>query len=373
MPNFNRLEPFRKDPIFHMDWELTMKCNLDCSYCGSHDNSVSHPDLEEALRTVDFLLKYADLYMQYKPLDQRVAILNLFGGEAIYHPDFTTILDEIRTRHEPYKDRWFLNIHCITNAVATEDKWSKILDNVNSFTISYHTESSPKQQEQMRTNILALKDTGKWYQCSVLMHPDHFENNLFMIDWCKEHDINYLPRQLDQDKGNTKFSYTQQQVVWFDNLYKERSTKVIDSSRLEKAKTTEEKTDMAKVGRACCGGEVFAVDQDYNNKVLFIPDNNFQGWSCSVNWFFVFIKQVENGAIYLNKDCRMSFDGTVAPIGYVKDADKILQELEIDLVNDTLPVITCAKAKCWCGLCSPKASNRNLYNEMMTKYHVRPQ
>jgi len=369
MPDFNILETHKTNPIFHMDWELTMKCNLDCTYCSSHDNQTKHPTLEECLETVDFLLKYADLYMEHKPESQRFAILNLFGGEAIYHPDFTTILEEIRLRHEPYKHKWGMNIHCITNAVATEKHWFKILSYVDSFTISYHTESTEKQQEQMRNNLLALRDSGKWYQCSVLMHPDYFDNNLSMIEWCKENNITYLPRQLDQDKGNTKFSYKQEQVIWFDNLYKKRSTKPMESDKLETAKQSEEKTDMAKIGRACCGGEALCVDQDFDNKVLFVPGNNFEGWSCSVNWFFVFIKQLERN-IYLNKDCRMTFDGTVGPYGSLDDADKILEELSANFKNNTLPVINCKKAKCWCGLCAPKAKSLELYNKMMTRYTV---
>jgi sulfatase maturation enzyme AslB (radical SAM superfamily) len=364
MPNFNILEPAVESPIFHMDWELTMKCNLDCSYCGSHDNSTKHPELNDCLRTIDFLLKYCNLYMAHKPEKHKKAILNLFGGESVYHPDFITILEEIRSRHEQYKDKWFLNIHCITNAVVPEDKWKIILNYVNSFTVSYHSESTTKQQEQVKQNLLALRDTDKWYQCSIMMHPDHFDNNLSMIEFCKENKINYLPRQLDQDKGNTKFSYTQDQVQWFEGVYKRKSTRALPSIKIE----TDEKTDLAKVGRACCGGDTFNVDKDYNNEVFFIKENNFRSWSCSVNWFFVFVKQLD-GNIYLNKDCRMSFDGTVAPIGNVNQYEKLLEKLEYDLKND-MPVITCNKDKCWCGLCAPKASSRDLYNEIMTKYAV---
>ena len=355
--------------MFHMDWEITMKCNLDCSYCSSHDNKTHHPPLEDCLKTVDFLLKYADLYMEHKPEGQRYATLNLLGGESIYHPDFNTILEEIRLRYKPYEHKWKLKVHCITNGVTTETKWNKILNSVDSFTISYHTESTEKQQNQVKNNLLALKETGKWYQCAILMHPDYFDNNLSMIEWCKEHEIIYLPRQLDQDKGNTKFSYKQEQVIWFDALYKKNSTKIIESSKLENAIQSEEKTDMAKIGRACCGGEPLCVNNDHNNRVFFVPDNNFEGWSCSVNWFFVFIKQLDQ-TIYLNKDCRMNFDGTVGPYGYLKDADKILEELADNFKNNTLPVINCKKTKCWCGICSPKASNKVLYDEMMKKYAI---
>lgn len=367
---FEILEPILKDkPGFHITWELTLKCNLDCSYCDSngHDNSVPHPDTEECLKTLDFLLKYVDLYMTYKAPQHRSAILNVFGGEAIYHPGFVTILEEARKRYEQYRNKWYLSIHCVTNAVAAEHTWKKILDNVDSFTISYHTESRSDQQQQVRNNILLLKETGKWYQCSILMHPKHFDNNLEMIEWCKDNNIPYLPRQLDQHKDSEDFKYQPEQIVWFDNLYKKKETKTISVLEVK-----EEKTNISEVGRACCGGTGFCVDQDTDNSTFFIPDNKFEGWSCSVNWFFVFVKQTER-AIYVNKDCKMNFNGEVAPIGYLDDAEHILQDLEINLTNNTMPVIKCKKRACWCGLCAPKARTEDLYNTMMLSNYIIPQ
>ena len=369
MPNFKTLEPINQSPIFHIDWELNMKCNLDCSYCGSHDNSISNPSYESCLATLDFLLEYANLYMQYKPDNHKVVLLNLFGGEAIFHPNFVEILEEARKRHAKYKDVWQLRIHCITNAVTTEKKWKQILNSVDSFTVSYHTESTHRQQQQTKNNLLLLRDTDKWYQCSIMMHPEYFENNLEMIEFCKHNNIKYIPRQLDQIKGNTKFNYKQEQVIWFDTLYKRKSTIQIESKKLEDAKKSPNKTNMSKVGRACCGGESFAVDENFNEQVFFVPDNRFEGWSCSVNWFFVFVKQVEKN-IYLNKDCRMTFDGTVGPIGSIDQADQILSTLKSNLENNTLPVITCKKELCRCGMCAPKAETELLYTKIMQKYTI---
>jgi pyruvate-formate lyase-activating enzyme len=305
--------------------------------------------------------------MKYKPPEHKVALLNLFGGEAIYHPNFIEILESARKQHDIYKDQWKLRIHCITNAITTEKKWKEILKYIDSFTVSYHTESTDKQKEQTKNNLIALRDSGKWYQCSIMMHPDHFENNLEMIEFCKTNNINYIPRQLDQTKGNNKFNYKPEQIIWFDSLYKRKSTIQIESKKLEEAKTSENKTNMSKVGRACCGGETFAVDENFDEKVFFVPDNRFEGWSCSVNWFFIFIKQVENN-IYLNKDCRMTFDGKVGPLGSLDESEEILKKLEDDLKNNSLPVIICKKEMCRCGLCSPKASSPELYNKIMSRY-----
>ena len=67
---------------FLLDWELTMKCNLDCTYCptgvyGGHDNSTRHPPLAECLKTIDFMFEYADMYLRTKPQGIRYVILNV--------------------------------------------------------------------------------------------------------------------------------------------------------------------------------------------------------------------------------------------------------------------------------------------------------
>jgi sulfatase maturation enzyme AslB (radical SAM superfamily) len=88
---YQSIEPVLTDdnrkPIFYVTWESTLKCNLDCTYCGkdAHDNSVPHPSLEECLDTADFLLEYANLYMSkrnenhaFRPYQKRDSIEIVF-------------------------------------------------------------------------------------------------------------------------------------------------------------------------------------------------------------------------------------------------------------------------------------------------------
>jgi hypothetical protein len=88
-----------------------------------------------------------------------------------------------------------------------------------------------------------------------------------------------------------------------------------------------------------------------------------------VNYFFVFVKQV-TGEIFLNKDCRVNFDQKIAPIGYLKDRNKIISQLKHDLEQDSLPTVICAKNKCWCGLCAPKAATKEKYQDIIQKYLI---
>jgi pyruvate-formate lyase-activating enzyme len=373
VPDFDVLEP-AIDPnnrvSFLLDWELTMKCNLDCSYCGTglyagHDNSTKHPPLAECLDTVDFMYEYVDIYMRHKPKGLRYVILNVYGGEALHHPNIGEILRACHDRYQKYKDRWRLTITTTTNNIINESKFLTIISYIDEFTVSYHTENTDKQKELFKNNILAIKNAGKRVKCVVLMHPgaDKFVDAQNMITWCQDNGVKYLPRQLDHFPAKIEFNYKKQQSTWLSDLYDEKSYKTSTDVFLKPAG---EKFDLSDSGRSCCGGRQVCQDQNYKNRHFFV-DNKFPDWYCSVNEFFLYIKQV-NGEIFVNKDCKMDFSGKVAPIGNLKHADTLLDKTKNHLKNHTMPVIQCKKSSCWCGLCAPKAKNLGTFNSIMEKY-----
>jgi hypothetical protein len=153
--------------------------------------------------------------------------------------------------------------------------------------------------------------------------------------------------------------------VWFDQLYKSKSYKSRTSLDLQPAK---DKTDLANVGRACCGGRLLCKDQSYKQRD-FYTENKFAGWSCSVNEFFLYIKQV-NGEIYTNKDCKMNLDSDIGPIGHLSDTDSLLERTRQYLEAGNQVGIKCKKSRCLCGLCAPKAQHQNTFNQIMKKYRA---
>lgn len=344
---------------FLLDWELTLRCNLDCSYCGPewHNNETQHPQLVECLRTIDFMFEYVDLYMKYKAPWSRNVVLNVYGGESIFHPDIITIHKAIKARHEKYKDRWTLLVQTTTNLVAGPTLIAKLASIIDYWTCSYHTEANDKQKQQFKDNLLYLQSIQAKTKVIVLMNPFRFDDAARMIDFCVQNKIEYLPRQLD-DMGNN-FPYTPQQVEWFNNLYNTKSYK----STVE---LDNQQEIMTSSGRACCGGRQICTDSNFKNRNFFIQ-NEFKGWNCSVNWFFLYVKQY-TGEIFVNKDCQMSFDGTVGPIGNLKKPNKLLENLKNQFETNSLPVITCAKNKCFCGLCAPKAESRQQFDTVFEKY-----
>ena len=370
MPNFEVLEP-AIDPnnriTFLLDWELTMKCNLDCSYCptglySGHDNSTSHPPLTECLKSIDFMFEYADLYMKYKPKGLKYVVLNIYGGEALHHPDIVKILEQVGERSKKYTDRWHLTVTTTTNAIISPKRLETIIPHIDEFTVSYHAENTDKHKQQFKDNLLAIKKANCRLKCVVLMHTDteYFSDGKNIIEWLSANNIALLPRQLDIPINKTVY-YNKNQITWFNNLYQTKthgSADLIADSAL---------ANLSDVGRACCGGRQTCQDQNYKERKFYVMDNKFTDWYCSVNWFFLYVKQVTQ-EIFVNKDCKMNFDGNVGPIGTLSESTELLTALAKQLDTGILPIIQCKKSHCLCGLCAPKAKSLDTYNKIIKKY-----
>ncbi len=372
MPNFDTLEP-AIDPnnriTFLLDWELTLKCNLDCSYCPttgpqpSHDNSTQHPPHEQCLSSLDFMFEYADIYMAHKPQGLRQVVLNVYGGESLHHPDIVPILQQARARHQAqYQDRWVLTITTTTNAIVSARLLDQIIPLIDEFTVSYHSENTPKQKQQFKNNLLTIKNAGRRMKCSVLMHNDPalFDDCQAMVAWCKENSIRMLPRQLD-DHTSQRWNYNNQQITWFNSVYQSRTHGTADVIPDQASR------NLSDTGRACCGGRQVCQDQNYKERKFYVLDNKFTDWYCSVNWFFLHVKQLQ-GDVYVNKDCRMRADGTVGTIGTLSDTQAILTQLRDEFSKGSPPIIQCKKPTCYCGLCAPKAKDLSTYKKIITKY-----
>jgi hypothetical protein len=302
--------------------------------------------------------------MDTKPRGIRYVILNIYGGESLHHPDIVEILSQVRKKYQPYTDRWHLTVTTTTNAIVSTKKLNQIIPYIDEFTVSYHTEFTDKQKQQFKENLLTIKLSDKRQKCVVLMHQkdELFQDAAGMINWLTQNNIKILPTQLDCDSGvDGKRIYDQSQVQWFDKFYKTKTFG--QSTTLLQDKTESHLTD---IGRACCGGRQICGDQNYKQRNFYV-ENKFPNWYCSVNHFFLFVKQV-NGEIYTNKDCKMNFDGTVGPIGNLTNTADILTNLQNQLDSNTLPIIQCKKYNCLCGLCAPKAKELDTYKSIMKKY-----
>jgi len=357
-------------PSFLLDWELTKKCNLDCSYCstdietGGHNNNTKHPPLDDCLRSIDFMYEYVDLYMAHKKSTQRKVILNVYGGESLFHPDIVEILQTCRDRYEPYADRWELTVTTTTNAVINENIWGKIIPLIDEFTVSYHAENLPKQERLFFNNLLSLKEFQKRVKVVVMMHADLWENSIRAIEFCKSNNIRYLAKPYD----NYDLSYSKEQFNYIKNYWiSNTNAKNVEESkqRLESIGNKDNVISFNE-GRACCGGRKLSLNNSLSSSVTFVPRQGFKGWHCSVNWFFLFVQQL-TGNVYTNKDCRTSLNSKVEPLGNIKNTDQMIDQLRNYLDNNNMPVIQCVKSTCMCGYCAPKAENITDFKDLITR------
>jgi hypothetical protein len=309
--------------------------------------------MDECLRTLEFMYQYVDRVMQTRVPSLRYVVLNVYGGEALNHPDIVPILNKARELHSQYKDRWHLTITTTTNAIVSPRKFEQIVELVDEFTVSWHTYNTPDQKQRFRENVLHVKKAGRRVKCVVLMNPELFDDAQSQIKWCVENDIKHLPRQLDHDLKYEQYNYNQEQVIWFERLYNKKLIPIQDSRG---------QSDLSATGRACCGGRSLCADQNYKEHQKFVS-NRFPDWYCSVDHFFLYVKQV-TGEVFVNKDCKMNYEQQVGPIGLLTDTDAMLNQI------GNTPIIRCGKTQCMCGLCAPKAEDLTTYNKLMRKYEI---
>jgi pyruvate-formate lyase-activating enzyme len=366
------LEP-NNVPSFLLDWEVTKLCNLNCSYCdtgpdGGHDNTTTHPPLADCLKTIDFMYQYVDLYMQHKKPSQRKVVLNVYGGESLFHPNIIEILQACREKYSSYKDKWYLTITCTTNGVVGSNQWTKIVRLIDEFTLSYHSESLPKQKQQFFDNALYLKKHNKKFKCVIMMHNESnfFQDSEKAIEFCKQTNIRHLVKPLDNITDQWRYSkdqFSKLKTFWINSV--PTSQKLEYKKNIDTTGNTEHVQSINE-GRACCGGRKLALNNDLKSTVTFVPKQGFRDWYCSVNWFFLFVQQL-TGNIYTNKDCRTSTTGKVEPLGNLDQSQEILDQVQTQIDNHAMPIIKCVKDICMCGFCAPKADNLKDFKELLSR------
>lgn len=363
-------------PSFLVDWMTTRYCNLDCSYCDaySHDNHSSHPNFEDTKNTIDFIYEYVDLYMTYKRNWQKGLVLNIYGGESMVHPDIVRILKEVRSRHKSYKDKWPLLVQITSNLVIGPNTLSRVIDLVDDWTFSFHSESLPKQQELALKNLKFLHDNNKQVKCIIMMHAERSKWNICLdvIEFCKKNKIKYTVKALDTAGPNgpapfqDAMSYDRDQMEFIKNYWMNQSS-TGGKEILDDAVKINDRTVARSQGRACCGGRSMCINQNHKNRVTTVPLDNFTDWHCSVNWYFLHVNQT-TGEIYNNKDCRISLNNIVEPVGYLSDTKSIIDLHRTMLETKSMPVIKCINKSCHCGMCAPKAKDLETFKAVMKNH-----
>jgi Radical SAM superfamily len=378
--------------VFQVGWDLGRRCNYDCSYCPSHrhDNFSPHAPFAQLIKNVDFLYRYIDLYSTYRST-KKVSI-NFTGGEPTVHPNFIQLIEYLSSEYQDrYADRWQCGFTVTSNGAMSERMATAIMDNMGFITISYHAEADAALKQQVLDRIEQFRLHGPEKQCglsiNVMFHAEHFDECADLCKLLEERQVKYVPRIIGEEPDSPASQahlYTDSQLAWFRD-YWARDTKLANDITTDKfpevmskdsaidydKRVVSDKSPSAgktlgsNIGRPCCGSRLMCLGNNTNRiNSKFVASREFQGWHCSVNWFFLHLEQ-HSDSVYHHQTCQARFDGTRGAIGRLSNSDQILDQLSARLAGGTMSTIICPKKTCGCGLCAPKSANLESYKQVL--------
>ena len=375
----------KKEQQLMVVWDLGRRCTYACSYCPPHrkNNWSATAKLDELKTTADSLERYSNIYntMRNKPF--RIAT-SFTGGEPTVNPSFFPFIEYLQERYPEWRRT------LTTNGFYSKRKLEIIMATTDFTTVSWHCEGTPEQKVQVRKNLQTMMDCGYNYKINIMFHnrPDYYQECIELAQWCDHNNVMYTPRVIgDQGdikqglKDKTVHIYTDDQLNWMKRFWeakKSRSkTPANDASRLRAASLpgvmmlvteTPKKTVGQTIGRPCCGGRDLdlLVNEEWT-KGTFVYDNNFKGWSCMINWYFLYLHQ-EIDVVWHHQTCQVNLDGKIGPISSVSKFDEYCDKLEAQVATGHIPYIRCPKSHCGCGLCTPKAKHDQLAEHMFRSH-----
>lgn len=351
MSDFHSVEPLvslERLPVFMVHWTILFKCNLDCSYCSTHDNSESPLPLEELKKSADFIMEYVDVVMTAKTKHHRRASLNLIGGEPFIHPNILEILQYVHQLHQTkYQSRWKLSVVVTTNGLFGNNLLKKCIGLIDQWTVSYHAETLPKQKALILKNIRTLHNSNQRLEVRVLAHPD--------VEKFKE------AQNVHMTLVNEGVTALMKPII--DHKYKKDETQYFKI--FWQGDRKEEITNYCTTkGITCCSDRPLIFNREKERKVNFIPDNNFKGWYCALDWTYLFLNR--HGQVF-HTSCRVSQPtGKIEPIGTSANYQAIINKLKDQIEEKKVKPVVCPKDLCYgCGMCAPKSRTKEEFKEIM--------
>ena len=315
---------------YQIIWDLGRRCSYSCSYCPPHRNSKTskYADYDDLVRTMEGIHDYAGLIQSFRktPMKRK---LSFTGGEPTVHPDFFPFLEWLAETYPEYSRGVTTNGFFKTKRTEQLKKWS------TGGTISYHCEATEEMKDLVINNILELAPHG--YKVNVMFHKDYFKECVMLCEMLEREKVSYVPRPIGDDDPNDTLStmlgytheYDTEQQQYFKDHFGERNE---------------------SLGRPCCGGRTFSMDGSSCN---YVSNNNFIGFKCFVNYYFLFINS-ELDRVWSHQTCGVNLDGEVKPLGFASRFEDIVDRLARELYEKRLPIVTCPKTHCGCGLCIDK-------------------
>jgi hypothetical protein len=299
---------------------------------------------------------YVDTMMKIKKPGMRSVTLNIYGGEALYHPSIEHLLEQSSKLYEKYRKDWSLIRQLTTNASCGQDKWRNVMEHLEYITFSWHSQGPDKLQENFLRNLEITHDKRKRYQVIVLMYPARWKECTYTLSYLRKKGYNVRPRLLDGPLG----VYDEHQLKDLSEMWPDDNDKLLKKIKGEM---------IVSKGRACCGGRPMCVNRDYKNPVTYVEREGFEGWHCSANQFFL-MADSHTKNFYTNKDCHVRHDGTRGPIATIDTMDDYVSNLKETLSKTKDHFLKCVQKTCLCGTCAPKSVDKHKLSEIMKIYNT---
>lgn len=310
--------------ILNINWNLSKRCNYDCSYCSSfiHDAISPWIDLVAAKKFIDSC--------DSSCANQKKIRWNFTGGEPFSNPGFLDLVQFVRskTTHDA--------ITVASNGSMPFEQYFEGAKYLHSITFSLHLERSDSEIKTIIDKIIKLKNSTDMYlSVHVMFLPGRSKQVVDIVETLRKYDINIIVRKIDpplstdlsatiktgpgrKDVINKDAAEQQQLGI----LYKIETT----ATRLERMSTyyTEEEMQLIKelnvehkfknVGIWTTATDYAEVSSDY----LIANDyHSFLNWTCfaGVDSFYVH----SNGLVY------RGMCGNDGPLGHISKTFNLLK------------------------------------------------
>ena len=416
-----------KPDTFEVTWDMGLRCNFDCTYCPAHrhNNTSPHASLETLIKTSKFVFDYKKLIQSYLTFDRKWNI-GFTGGEPTNNPNFLDMCEYIHAQNDPN-----VLVDVTTNGAFSQKYCEKLIETVDSITISYHCEAKDKVKQGVIDRIYQIHNAGMHYKVNLMIHAkqEYFDECMTLVDRFTRDNIKFVPRIIGESYEDSKYShrYTKEQHAWFKTYWanknknvnkpddnkdaeyeykddqnkanakrieakpKEKSVSQLlqegfkkEQQEQEEPKKQEPKKEQKvntrkELGRPCCGQRTFYTldESKYNKDDVKLDTDDWKPsvFACSTEYkdWSCMINwnwlhiEQEYDNILHHQTCRANFGGERGPIGKISESEKILERLERQLATGTMPVITCPNKLCGCGLCVPKAKHHDITEAMFKK------
>lgn len=153
-------------------WDLSRKCNYDCSYCwpGVHNRTSEHKDYELLIQVTDKLI---DEWAKGNSIRW-----NFGGGEPTLHPKFLDWLKYLKS-----KNQWTM---ITSNGTRDHKYWMEAAQYANSINLSAHFDGLKDEQDEDRfvKNVEVIckhfdeHDDDHWLEVKLMAPPRYLDRAL---------------------------------------------------------------------------------------------------------------------------------------------------------------------------------------------------